>query len=160
MEIVEITVEYPSGMVVTDQATFLREHQQVNASERLASVLREFSATEAPPVVTARIDGSSRSLDHRVDGSFSLSEAVIPDKGGKALPKWIPIRLGKAWSKDQRQQFGRFCHGLTVASIVGFIGYWHSNSGSWTAAAVLNEAALAVIVVLTFIVGMDSMNGE
>ncbi|WP_147309881.1 hypothetical protein [Paraburkholderia sp. BL6669N2] len=52
--------------------------------------------------------------------------------------------------------FGRFCHALTVASLVSFVGYWHSTS-SWTWSAILNEAALAAIIVLTFTEGMDSM---
>ncbi|RKT10606.1 hypothetical protein B0G69_8036 [Paraburkholderia sp. RAU2J] len=155
MEIVEITVEYPSGMIVTDKATFSRELGQVIPSERLACLLREFSSTEAPPVVIALIDGLDVPLDHRVDGSFSVSDTVVSNVDRKRSL----IRLGKAWSKDQRQQFGRFCHALTVASLAGFVGYWHSTS-SWTGAAILNEAALGAIIVLTFIEGMDSMNGE
>ncbi|MGP8438062.1 hypothetical protein ACT2FY_00010 [Paraburkholderia fungorum] len=154
MEIVEITVEYPSGMVVTDQATFSRELGQVFPSERLASLLRELGATEAPPVVSALIDGLDSPLDHRVDGSFSVS---VPVANVDRKRSFIP--LGQAWSKDQRQQFGRFCHALTVASLVSFVGYWHSTS-NWTWGAILNEAALAAIIVLTFTEGMDSMNGE
>lgn len=159
MEIVEITVEYASGMVITDQASFSRELEQVFPSGRLASLLREFSATEAPPVVNAVIDGLEAPLDHRVDGSFAVCAADAPNTEQQVDRKRTLIRLGKAWSKDQRQQFGRFCHGLTVASLAGFVGYWHSTS-SWTGAAILNEAALAAIIVLTFTEGMDSMNGE
>ncbi|MFM0197255.1 hypothetical protein PQQ65_29535 [Paraburkholderia strydomiana] len=154
MEIVEITVEYPSGMVVTDQTTFSRELGQVFPSERLASLLREFGASEAPPVVTALIDGLDAPLDHCVDGSFSV-RASVTNVGRKRSLTW----LGKAWSKDQRQQFGRFCHALTVASLVGVVGYWHSTS-TWTWGAILNEAALTAIIVLTFIVGMFTMDGE
>lgn len=72
----------------------------------------------------------------------------------------LGTRLVRAsWSKDQRQQFGRFCHTLTVSSIVGLVGYVHAISefSIWTAT---NVAALVVIGVITYIVGMDSMNGE
>ncbi|MDQ7979949.1 hypothetical protein QYH69_22160 [Paraburkholderia sp. SARCC-3016] len=158
MEIVEIFVEYPSGMTITDRASFSRDADQVYPSERLQAVLREFSITEAPPAVSAAIDGVNVQLDARTDGNFSVGvPIVVPNDESTGDRK--PVRLGKAWSKDQRQQFGRFCHALTVASLAGFVGYWHSTS-SWTAAAILNEAALAAIIVLTFIVGMDSMNGE
>jgi hypothetical protein len=159
MEIVEITVEYPSGMMITDRATLSRELQQVFPSERLASLLREFSLTEAPPAVGVLIDGLNAALDHRVDGTFSIGVADVLNVNLVGARKRTMFRLGKAWSKDQRQQFGRFCHSLTVASLAGFVGYWHSTA-SWTGAAILNEAALAAIIVLTFVVGMDSMNGE
>jgi len=79
--------------------------------------------------------------------------------GHECRAKLSIIPVAKAWSKDQRQQFGRFCHALSVASRVSFVGYWHSTS-SWTWSAILNEAALAAIIVLTFTEGMDSMNGE
>jgi len=158
MEIVEIFVEYPSGMTITDRASYSRDADQVYPSERLQAVLREFSITEAPPAVSAVINDVNVQLDSRIDGSFSVSmPIVVPDH--EVTEDRRPVRLGKAWSKDQRQQFGRFCHALTVASLAGFVGYWHSTS-SWTTAAILNEAALAAIIVLTFIVGMDSMNGE
>jgi hypothetical protein len=87
MEIVEITVEYASGMVITDQASFSRELEQVFPSERLASLLREFSATEAPPVVNAVIDGLEAPLDHRVDGSFAVGAADAPNTEQQGRPE-------------------------------------------------------------------------
>ncbi|NVH76325.1 hypothetical protein FSB08_28290 [Paraburkholderia sp. JPY432] len=159
MEIVEISVEFPSGMVITDRATLSRELGQVFASERLAALLRQFSATEAPRTIIVRIDGKEAVLDQRVDGSFSVEVPDVSDAALKDESRLMPVRFGRAWSKDQRQQFGRFCHSLTVASLAGFVGYWHSTT-DWTSTAVLNEAALAAIIVLTFVVGMDSMNGE
>jgi hypothetical protein len=158
MEIVDVFVEYPSGMTITDRATYMRDLGQVCLSERLAAVLREFSATEAPPAVTARIEDTISQLEARVDGSFSVAVPAV-ESTKKGASQTLPVEFGKAWSKDQRQQFGRFCHALTVASLAGFVGYWHSTQ-NWTIGAILNEAALVVVVVLTFIVGMDSMNGE
>jgi hypothetical protein len=159
MEIVEISLQFPTGMVITDRASLSRELGQVFASERVTAVLREFGATEAPPTITVRIDGADVPLDQRVDGSFSVEVPFVSAETGKPESRWISVRFGEAWSKDQRQQFGRFCHSLTVASLAGFVGYWHSMT-NWTGISILNEAALAAIIVLTFVVGMDSMNGE
>src|SRR5260370_33854750 len=108
MEIVDIFVEYPSGMTITDRATFIRDLETVTHSERLASILREFATSEAPPAVTATIGGVPVCLDARVDGTFSVSRECVAPK----MPRsgFLRFNLGHSWSRDQRQQFGRFAH--------------------------------------------------
>ena len=157
MQIVEICVEYPSGISIVDRATFIQQLDNVVPSERLASILRELATSEAPPAVTAEIDGASLRLDARVDGTFSVSrESVMPDE-----PHVRPrlFKVGHSWNKDQRQQFGRFAHTLSAASIAGAVGYWHSLQ-VWTVSAALSIAILLVLFVILFLAGMDSMNGE
>lgn len=157
MEIVDIFVEYPSGMSIADRATFIQQLDTVAPSERLAAILREFATSEAPPVVTAVIGGASVRLDARVDGTFSVSrESVSPKKRRSGFRL---VNLGHSWSKDQRQQFGRFAHTLSAASAAGAIGYGHSIT-VWSLAAVFNVSVLVVLFVLLFFIGMDSMNGE
>jgi len=157
MEIINIVVEYPSGMVITDRATFIRDLGSVAPSERLASILRELAVSEAPPSVTAIIDAVCVRLDARVDGSFAVTRA----KARLDTPRagLFRLDLGHSWSKDQRQQFGRFAHTLSAASVAGAVGYWHS-ADVWTLSVVWNVAALVLISVVLFLVGIDSMNGE
>lgn len=157
MEIIEIVVEYPSGMSITDRATFIRDLDAVAPSERLASILRVFSTTEAPPAVSATIDGASVRLDAQVDGSFAVSRQNATP--GKLRSAFLPLNVGHSWSKDQRQQFGRYAHTLSAASVAGAVGYWHSTE-VWTFAAAINIAALLALCVLLFLAGMASMNGE
>ncbi|MFL9995283.1 hypothetical protein PQR34_32200 [Paraburkholderia sediminicola] len=157
MRIVEIRVEYPSGITIVDRATFIQQLDNVVPSERLASILREFATSEAPPAVTAEIDGASLRLDARVDGTFSVSRESLALK--KPVSGFRLLNLGNSWSKDQRQQFGRFAHTLSAASAVGAIGYGHSTT-VWTLAAAFNVSVLVVLFVVLFFIGMDSMNGE
>lgn len=157
MQIVDICVEYPSGISIDDRATFIHPLDNVVPPERLASILREFAMSEAPPAVTATIDGASVRLDARVDGTFSVSRESVPPK--KPASVFRRLNPGHSWSKDQRQQFGRFAHTLSAASAVGAIGYGHSTT-VWTLAAAFNVSVLVVLFVLLFLLGMDSMNGE
>ena len=113
--------------------------------------------SEAPPAVSAMIDGASVQLDVRVDGNFSvIANTNEPNRIRTGL---IATHFGHAWTKDQRQQFGRYVHTLSAASIVGAVGYWHSTQ-LWTVSAVFNVAMLCVWFVLLFYADMDSMNGE
>jgi hypothetical protein len=157
MEIVDVFVEYPSGMRISDSATYARGFNQVCVSERLAAVLREFSATEAPPEVTATIEGVLVVLHQRTDGCFSVEFST--DEQPKQHPGFLLRLIGHEWSKDQRQQFGRYVHTLSAASIVGAVGYWHSLH-SWATESVLSMAALLILFVVLFFTGMDSMNGD
>ncbi|MGF6851126.1 hypothetical protein [Paraburkholderia sp. CI3] len=157
MEIVEISIEFPSSMVITDRATFVHALGHVHPSERLLGLLHWLGETEAPPKVTASIDGAVVTADQRLDRSYSVvvevSDGDIESRG------WVRRLFGHDWTKDQRQQFGRFCHSLTVVSVVGAVGIFHSTT-TWTASELLNEAVLVLIVVVTFLQGMNSMNGD
>lgn len=157
MEIVEITAEYPSGMTITDRATLISDLRQVCVSERLGVILREFAVTEAPPKMTARISGRSTILELRTDGSFNVSFEVVDEE---LVGRWSRlVALVKSPTREQRQQFGRFMHTLSAASLIGAIGFWHSTT-VWTASNVLSEVNLILAFVLTFYRGMVSMNGE
>lgn len=159
MELVDIVVEYPSGITISDRATFVADLNQVCVTERLASVVREFAVTEAPPSVTAKALGRSMKLELRVDGAFHVAEVLV-DTTDAVQGLWARlIALVKSPTKEQRQQFGRFMHTMSAAALIGAIGLWHSTS-NWTAANVLSEVNLVLAFVLTFYTGMVSMNGE
>ena len=158
MEIVDVSVEYPSGLTITDRATFVADLDQVCISERLAFVMQRLSETEPPPKVFARSIDCSLQLDARIDGTFQVVSKLFdsPDRNG-LWPRLVD--LVKSPTKDQRQQFGRFMHTLAAAALIGAIGFWHSTS-NWSVPNVLSEINLIVAFVITFYVGMVSMNGE
>ncbi|KVF67544.1 hypothetical protein [Burkholderia vietnamiensis] len=157
MEIIEVSVEYPSGLEISDRGTYDADAHIVYGSVRLAEIMGKLSQSEPPATVSAAIGGVPVELEIRVDGNFSVPEH--PPAATKRRGRLLGKLVYSGWTKEQRQQFGRFCHSLTVASLAGFVGYGHSTQ-IWTLWPVLNEVALAAIVVVTFFVGMDSMNGE
>ncbi|HEX7934164.1 MAG TPA: hypothetical protein VF573_13975 [Paraburkholderia sp.] len=157
MEIIDIRVEYASGMTIADRAAFLPDLGEVCLSERLAALVREFAMTEAPPKVSATIRGRSVVLDQGVDGRFTM-----PKGASELLPVpvwWLRVlQASIPKTKDQWQQFGRFMHTLSAASLIGAIGFWHSTS-SWTASNILSEVNLLLAFVITYYEGMVSMKG-
>jgi hypothetical protein len=158
MEIIDIFVEYASGITITDRATFVPHLGEVCVSGRLAALVREFGLTEAPPKVSATIRGHTVTLDQGVGGNFSVPEGAmepLPE------PAWW-LRILQAFvpqSTEQRQQFGRLTHTLSAASLIGAIGFWHSTS-SWTTSNILSEVNLVLAFVITYYEGMVSMKGE
>lgn len=159
MEILDIRVAFASGMTITDRATFIPELAEVCPSERLASVLREFALTEAPPQISATIRGHSVELESGVGGNLIVPQDAL-DLSPVPSAWWL--RILKAFvpqTKDQRQQFGRLMHTLSAASLIGAIGFWHSTS-SWTAGNILSEVNLFLAFVITYYEGMVSMKGE
>ncbi|WP_454875580.1 hypothetical protein [Paraburkholderia xenovorans] len=157
MEIVEIVVEYPSGMTISDRASYLRDAGQVYPSERLQAVIREFSISEAPPAVSVVIDGATVQLDSKIDGTFAVGNPVVGEQEDSLISLLLQPLLNP--TKDQRQQFGRFCHTLAAAAFLGAVGVWHSTQ-VWTLSEVKLEASLVAGFVLTFIQGMISIKGE
>ena len=156
MKPIDVTVRFPSGMTVTEAASYAVEVRWVYVSSRLSAVLREFSVTEAPPVITGLIDGQTCSLEERPDGVLVVREIVDPGR----LKTFRQLdQLMRAPTKDQRQQFGRFLHTLSSAAFIGAIGLWHVTT-QWTWANLLNEADLVLGFVLSFVIGMISMDGE
>jgi len=157
MELIDISVEYPSGMTITDRATLVTELRQVCVSERLGALLRELSVTEAPPLVTGVIGGRRTILDASTDGTFHASPDATTVDAGTFWSR--AFDLVNSPTREQRQQFGRFLHTLSAASLIGAIGFWHSTT-QWTPGNILSEVNLLLASVLTFYRGMVSMNGE
>jgi hypothetical protein len=72
MEIVEVSIEFPSGMVITDHATYFPDIGQVQPSERLLFLLQHLGESEAPPIVTVFLGGTAVRADLRIDGNFEV----------------------------------------------------------------------------------------
>ncbi|ADG20976.1 hypothetical protein [Paraburkholderia atlantica] len=158
MEIVDIVVEYPSGLSITDRATFIADLDQVCISERLAFVIQHLSQTEPPPKVSARGPDCSLQLEASVDGTFHVA-SKLADRLDK-IGLWAElVDMVRSPTRDQRQQFGRFMHTLSAAAVIGAISFWHTTS-SWSVSNILSEVNLVLAVVITFNIGMVSMNGE
>lgn len=157
MEIIEIRIEYPSGMSITDRASYLADAGHVYPSERLQAVLREFCISEAPPVASAVIDGANVQLQSRIDGSFAIGDSMGDGSNRSFIA--IAIQPFSKPTKDQRQQIGRFLHTLSAAAFLGAVGVWHSTS-VWTFADIKLEVSLIGAFVLTFVQGMIAIKGE
>jgi hypothetical protein len=158
MQIISIEVVFASGLKISDNAT-IDDSQQLHVSDRLVQLLLELDRTEAPPVITVTMDGQSVSVFQRA-GQFVLSgeiPEVLPEATQSMCARFLAPFLVP--TKDQRQQFGRFLHTLSAASLAGAVGFWHSTT-TWTASTVLNELGLAIAFVVTFYRGMVSMKGE
>jgi hypothetical protein len=158
METLDIRVEYASGMTITDRAVLIPEKAEVCPSERLASLLREFAVTEAPPRVSATIRGQAVELEQGVSGHLVVLASALESRSEgqwwlRVLQAFVPQ------TRDQRQQFGRLMHTLSAASLIGAIGFWHSTS-VWTFANILSEVNLVLAFVITYYEGMVSMKGE
>ncbi|CAB3804967.1 hypothetical protein LMG28688_06077 [Paraburkholderia caffeinitolerans] len=155
MEIVTVIVQYAGGLEISEGATLDPATGTVHVSDRLQQLLRECDRTESPPRLIV-LAGGVRHLLIRDRTEFKRGEAIAPTTPRSIIPF---SRFGHAWSKEQRQQFGRFAHTLSAASIVGAIGYGHATT-NWGVSAVLNEGVLLFLFVILFSRGMDSMNGE
>ncbi|RKT98944.1 hypothetical protein C7H84_34045 [Burkholderia sp. Nafp2/4-1b] len=157
MQFVEVCIEFPSGLSIIDRCTYAPDIGMVYISVRLRDFLAIVGQSESPPTITASWDGNEATLIQSTADSF----AVIELWASPAVQRtWLSSRLIRStWSKDQRQQYGRVCHALTVSAIVGIVGYANSAPG-WTFQMARNIAAMIVVAVITFIVGMDSMNGD
>jgi hypothetical protein len=153
---VNVTVKFPSGMTVTEAASYAVTQQCVFVSARLTAILREFNATEAPPMISAVIDGEFCLLEHRANDTLGV---MAVDTNDRFRLRRQLVQVVRRPSRDQRQQFGRFLHTLSTAAFIGAIGLWHATT-EWTWANVLNEADLVLAFVLSFVIGMISMDGE
>jgi hypothetical protein len=156
MKPVNVTVKFPSGMTIIDTASYAARQRCVHVSSRLTAILREFSTTEAPPTITALIDGELCLLDQCGDDTLAVTR--VDDIDRFWLVRQI-VQIVRRPSRDQRQQFGRFLHTLSTAAFIGAIGLWHATT-QWTWPNVLNEADLVLAFVLSFVIGMISMDGE
>ncbi|HDR8934422.1 TPA: hypothetical protein QDB15_004223 [Burkholderia vietnamiensis] len=157
MEIVDLVIEYPSGLSIIDRATYVADLQIVHPSMRVALILKDLGDTEAPPTAFASIDSVEVELASRLDGTFQVVGELAeqtPEQAGL-----VGMLLGHAWTKDQRQQFGRYAHTISAAAAIGAVGFWHSTH-DWTAIACASLSMLVVLAVLLFYVGIHSMNGD
>jgi hypothetical protein len=92
MEILDIRVEYASGFTIIDRAILIPELFEVSTSERVASVMREFALTEAPPRVSVTIRGQSVELEQGVGGHFVVPEGAF--ESGSGCRWWLRVLRG------------------------------------------------------------------
>ncbi|OBR54011.1 hypothetical protein [Paraburkholderia tropica] len=158
MEIITIKVDYPGGLTLTDGATWIEGAGQILVSERLKQLLRELDVSEARPVVTATCRGQKVALTASADWDFRLSpgEIVLPVAEGFLDQLKQVLRRP---SREQRQQFGRFCHTLSAGATIGAVGFWHSTN-LWDWQNFLSVWNLCLIAVVLFYIGIISMDGE
>jgi len=86
---------------------------------------------------------------YRVDRSHAIRPGFLDEVKSSII----------APTKDQRLQYGRYCHTLSVSSVVGAVGYGAGLPG-WTATSVVNCASLLAFGVVLFAVGAVLSKGE
>jgi hypothetical protein len=154
MEIVDIVVEYPSGMTITDRASLVREKQHVYPSAKLVTAMFVLSRVEVTGSVSAAIDGDIVQLDRQPEGHFVIGRTLLPAKPASISGRILQPFLDP--TDDQRRHFGRFCHTLSASAFLGAVGLWHATD-TWTLESVKLEASLVLAFVITFVRGMLSM---
>lgn len=157
MEIVDVVVEYPSGLTITDRASLVRDKQHVFPSAKLVTAMFTLSRVEASAEVSAVIDGDIVQLERQSEGHFVIGRILL-----RARPRSIVGRILQPFTyptDDQRQHFGRFCHTLSASAFLGAVWLWHATD-IWALESVKLEASLVLAFVITFVRGMLSMKGE
>lgn len=158
MEIIEIKIEFPGGLTITDSASWSEGKGLVFVSGRLKQILRELDVTEALPVVTATCRGQTLSIEPTSVGDFRLKSGQVVLRSPNGFRAQIREIIRRP-SKDQRQQFGRFAHTLCAGATIGAFGFWHSTT-DWSAQNVLSLSNLCIAAVVLFYIGIISMDGE
>ena len=158
VEIIEIKIEFPGGLTITDNANWNEETGVVHVSERLKQVVRELAVTEAPPVVTVTCHGQTVTVAPSPLGDFRLKAGQVVLQQNEGFLDQI-MEVIRRPTKDQRPQFGRYAHTLSAGSTIGAFGFWHSTT-DWSWQNVFSLANLCVAAMVLFYIGIISMDGE
>lgn len=159
MEIIDIFVECPAGLNLSFRGAFDADAREVSVSDHVASIVRASCTPGEDAAVTAVIEGQWRSLALMTHNRFLVAQAepcIEPVR-----PKfWGAVAdLVVAPTIDQRQQFGRFCHTIAAAALIGGVATLYGTTG-WTVPAILKVGQFTVAFVLTFTAGMVAVKGE
>jgi hypothetical protein len=154
MEFVDVVVEYPSGLTITDRANLARDKGHVYPSAKLVTAMFILSRVEASAAASALVDGNIVQLDRQPEGYFTIGRTLTPAKPVSMLGRILRPFVDP--TDDQRQQFGRFCHAMCASAFLGAAGLWYATD-VWTRENLRLEISLVVAVVITFVRGMLSM---
>ena len=152
--LIKVTFTSTSGEETTGFAT-LHKDEIVELPKRMA--LRVSAAVDAGEgyAIVAQYKGEAVPMLHVADASYRLDmQHAISEPWSK--------RIAEAFrdpTKDQLQAYGRYCHTLSAASMVGFVGYAAGRPG-WSATAVLNCLCLAVAAGILLAIGAAFLKGE
>ncbi|MDR6376192.1 hypothetical protein [Paraburkholderia caledonica] len=148
MEIIEIFVTYPSGLKIQDHATFVRDLDHVYVPQRLEQILCRSLVAEAPPEISAGIDGARLALEQETDGHFIVIRPGQPCEGDLSLPGLLGRRV--ATGTHQHQMHGVLQSlallAFTAAVAVGCLTpVWNVLSFSILANLLIVSASLRLI---------------
>ncbi|MFS8981467.1 hypothetical protein PO002_45225 [Cupriavidus necator] len=136
--LIKVTFTSTSGEESTGFAT-LHKDEMVEMPKRMA--LRVSAAVDAGDgyALVAQHRGEAVPMVHVEEASYRLDmQHAISEPWSK--------RIAEAFrdpTKDQLQAYGRYCHTLSAAALVGFVGYASGRSG-WSGTEILNCLCLAV----------------
>jgi hypothetical protein len=143
-KIVQISLEYRSGLVVSDGAVFDPDTGLLWFSETLTESIVDRLAEEGLPFITASID------QNRV--------VVEIHRSGIELVGRSPSTV-RAHSIELRRQVGRTLHTLGVACLLGFVGVAHTVA-HYNRQTVLSLIELGTLAVVFFVMGSLPFRGD
>jgi hypothetical protein len=152
--LIKVTFTSTSGEETTGFAT-LHKDEVVELPKRMS--LRVSAAADAGEgyALLAHYKGESIPMLHVSDASYRL------DKQHAIREPWSK-RISEAFrdpSKEQLHAYGRYCHTLSAAAVVGVVGYAAGRPG-WSATVLLNGACLVVLAGVLLAIGSAFLKGE
>lgn len=118
MEIIEIFVTYPSGLKIQDHATFVRDLDHVYVPQRLEQILCRSMIAEAPPEISAGIDGARLALEQETDGHFVVSRPEQPHEGHLTLSGLVRRRTA---NEPHQNQMHRILQSLALLAFTAAV---------------------------------------
>ncbi|CAG9185741.1 hypothetical protein [Cupriavidus pampae] len=153
-QLIKVTFTSTSGEETTGFATLLK-NDIVELPKRMA--LRVSTAADAGEgyVLVAQYKGKAAPMIHIAGPSYQL------DKKHAISDPWTK-RVAESFrdpNTDQSQAYGRYCHTLSAAAVVGLVGYAAGRS-TWSITVVLNCACLAVLAAVLLVTGATFLKGD
>ncbi|MFC4345006.1 hypothetical protein [Cupriavidus numazuensis] len=152
--LIKVTFTSTSGEETTGFAT-LHKDEMVELPKRMTSRVSAAEDAGEGYAIVAQYKGEAVPMLHIEAASYRL------DMQHAITESWLK-RIAEAFrdpTKDQLQAYGRYCHTLSAAAVVGFVGYASGRPG-WSVTTVLNCACLAVVAGVLLAIGAAFLKGE
>jgi hypothetical protein len=152
--LIKVTFTATSGEETTGFAS-LHQDDIVELPKRM--MMRVSAAVDAGEgyAIVAHYKGEAVPMLLVADASYRL------DMQHATSEPWSK-RIAEAFrdpTKDQQQAYGRYCHTLSAAALVGFVGYAAGRPG-WTVTTVLNCACLVILAGVLLAIGAAFLKGD
>ncbi len=154
MKLATVKVEYTCGLTLTDRVTLNVASGEIHLPPRLIAVMAKMDESECSPAFSLEYLGYVLPVEVGPNGSFDVLLPPTLSSGFKRVIHSIVYP-----TKDQRQQNGRFLQTLSVASLVGAVGYVHA-AARWDLQTALNTATLVGFGVASWYAGFMALKGD
>ena len=152
--LIKVTFTSTSGEETTGFASLHKDDGVELPKRMMMRVLAAVDAGEGYAIVE-QFKGSAVPLVCVTDASYRL------DMEHATSERWS-TRIADAFrdpSKDQLQAYGRYCHTLSAAAVLGFFGYAAGRPG-WSITTMLNCVSLIVVAGVLLAIGAAFLKGD